>query len=77
MAARKRKVELTESWKEKIKVSVLGLRLYRHALGEIEMSVTQIKAADIILRKLVPDLARTVVAGDPDAPLEARCRWVE
>lgn len=24
-----------------------------------------------------PKLARTVVAGDPDAPLEARCRWVE
>lgn len=24
-----------------------------------------------------PKLARTVVAGDPDAPVETRCRWVE
>lgn len=63
MAARIRKVELTETWKSKIQASVLGLRLYRHALGEVEMSQTQIKAADILLRKLVPDLARHEVTG--------------
>lgn len=63
MAARTRKVELTETWKERIKASVLGLRLYQHSLGEVEMTATQIKAADILLKKLVPDLARTEVTG--------------
>lgn len=63
MAARSRKVELTDTWKEKIKASVIGLRLYQHACGEIEMSATQIKAAQIILAKLVPDLARTEISG--------------
>ena len=69
MAARKRKVELTETWKNKIQVSVLGLRLYEHALGQNEMTNTQIKAADIILRKLVPDLARTEHTGENGGPI--------
>ncbi len=63
MAARKRKVELTDAWKAKIQVAVLGARLYDHALGKNEMTPTQIKAADILLRKLVPDLGRTEVTG--------------
>jgi hypothetical protein len=64
MAARKRKVELTETWKEKIKASVIGLRLYEHMQGLNEMTPTQIKAADILLKKLVPDLGRTEHVGD-------------
>lgn len=57
MAARTRKTQLTETWKERIKASVLGLRLYKHACGEIEMTPSQIKAAEVLLRKLVPDLS--------------------
>ena len=69
MAARKRKIELTQTWKDKIQVSLLGLRLYDHALGKNEMTSTQIKAADIILRKLVPDLSRTEVSGSNGGPV--------
>lgn len=69
MAARKRKVELTDAWKKKIQVSMLGLRLYDHALGNIEMSATQIKAADILLRKLVPDLSRAEHTGEGGGPV--------
>lgn len=63
MAARKNKVELTDAWKAKIQVSVISGRLYDHMQGLCDMSPTQIKAADILLKKLVPDLGRTEVTG--------------
>jgi hypothetical protein len=63
MAARKKKVTLTESWKEKIRAGVILDRLIKHVNGEIEMTNSQIKAADILLKKTVPDLARTEVTG--------------
>jgi hypothetical protein len=69
MAARKNKIQLTDAWKEKIRVSVISGRLYSHLNGEIEMSPTQIKAAQILLSKLVPDLARTELVGDGGGPV--------
>ena len=70
MAARKRKVELSETWKEKIKASVIGLRLYEHMLGLNQMTPTQIKAADILLKKLVPDLGRTEITGEDGGAIQ-------
>lgn len=69
MAARKRKTELSDTWKEKIKASVIGLRLYDHMQGLVEMTPTQIKAADILLKKLVPDLGRTELTGEDGGPV--------
>lgn len=63
MAARKRKVQLTDAWKDKIRVSVISGRLYDHMQGKCEMSATQIKAADILLKKLVPDVGRVEHSG--------------
>jgi hypothetical protein len=59
MAARKNKIRLTDSWKEKIRISMLLNRLQDHVLGDTQLKNTQIKAADILLRKVVPDLGRT------------------
>ena len=56
MAARTRRVELNEKWKDGLRVSELMNRLQHCAKGEIEMTPTQIKAAEIILKKLVPDM---------------------
>lgn len=56
MAARTRKTELDEKWKEKIKAGVIMDRLLRHVNGDIEMSTTQINAAKILLGKIIPDL---------------------
>lgn len=63
MAARKRKVNLTDEWKAKIKAAAIANRLYDHCLGLNEMSATQISAAKIVLNKLVPDLTKTEVEG--------------
>jgi hypothetical protein len=48
--------ELTEQWKEKIQASMIINRLNDHALGKNEMTATQIKAADILLKKRLPDM---------------------
>lgn len=66
MAARIRKTTLSDEWKEKIKVGVILDRLAKHVHGEIEMTSSQIKAAEILLRKTVPDLGRQEVVGAGD-----------
>jgi len=63
MAARTRKIVLSEEWKEKIQASQLMNRLMKHFEGEIELTRTQIDVAKILLSKIVPDLARTEMTG--------------
>ncbi len=59
MAARKRRVELDDSWREKIQTSMLINRLNQNALGKLESEMTagQLKSAEILLRKTIPDLS--------------------
>ena len=64
MAARKRKLVLTDQWKERIRAGVIMDRLLKHVHGDIEMSPTQVNAAKILLGKIVPDLSATKVEGD-------------
>ena len=66
MAARKFRTELTDAWREKIRVSMLLNRLMNHALGKVKMSSTQIRAAEIALRKALPDLATVAWTGSQD-----------
>lgn len=42
--------------RQRIRVGVIMRRLQKHALGKIQMSATEIKAAEIVLRKAVPDM---------------------
>lgn len=75
MAARKRKVTLNDNWKDRIRAGVLMERLLGHVEGTNDMTQTQIKAADILLRKIVPDLARTEMTGPDEGPVEMIIRW--
>lgn len=63
MAARKNRGvnELPDDWKNKIRASAIMNRLNDCVSGEIEMTPQQIKAADIILKKIIPDLARSEI----------------
>ena len=56
MAARTRKVTLTDDWRQGIRATNIVHRLYRHSLGEVEMTKTQIDAAKVVLAKILPDL---------------------
>lgn len=57
MAARTNKVELTERWKNGMAATMLLKRLNDHALGKLDLTSEQVRSADVVLKKLVPDLA--------------------
>ncbi len=59
MAATKRNAMLIEEAREKIRTTQLINRLQNHALGEVEMTATQVKATETLLRKTLPDLSAT------------------
>lgn len=50
--------------RERIQVTKLQQRLENHALGLVDMSATQIKAAEILLKKTVPDLSSVEHSGE-------------
>ena len=68
MAARKR-IGLSENTRQRIKTSMLVLRLENHVQGKAKMASTQVTAALGLLKKTLPDLQVTQLAGDPDQPL--------
>lgn len=88
MAARKRRTQLDPTWKTRIQTSMLVNRLNQNALGllPVEMTAGQIKSAEVLLRKVTPDLssveqvseithnyvARTPATLTPDAWLQQR-----
>ena len=50
--------------REKIRASQLINRLHKCAFGEISLTMTQLRAIEILLRKSVPDLTKTEVQAD-------------
>lgn len=66
---------MSEAWRKKISIGRITQRLSDHVAGNNQMTSTQIKAAEILLRKTVPDLARHQHSGDADNPVETVVRW--
>lgn len=58
-----------EDVRSKIQASQLINRLTDHAFGEIELSQSQIKAIEILLKKKLPDLSAVEHSGDADNPI--------
>lgn len=50
--------------RDRIRTTSLVQALEKHALGEQEMSATRIKAAEILLRKTIPDLSAVELSGE-------------
>jgi hypothetical protein len=69
MAKRIRSAYLTDTWRERIKTSMLINRLHEHVFGNIKLEATQLKAIEILLKKSAPDLASMQVSGDNENPL--------
>src|SRR5678809_1386586 len=72
MPARTRKIRHDDETRAKIKVSQLANRLTNHALGVIELSQTQVRAIEILLRKVLPDLAAIEHSGDVETSYVVR-----
>jgi len=50
--------------REKIRTSQLINRLEKHAFGEIELSATQVRAIEILIKKTLPDLVAIEHSGE-------------
>ncbi len=61
--------------REKIQTSQLINRLMDHANGKCEMSPTQVRAAEILLKKVIPDVANVQLTGEGGGPVVIR--WTE
>lgn len=59
----------TDMVRQKIQASVLIDRLTKHANGDIEMSSTQVRAAEVLLDRSVPKLSQIQHTGDEDNPI--------
>lgn len=75
MPARIRKIRHDENTRLKIQTSQLINRLNDHVLGKVELSTTQVQAAQILLRKSLPDLQATELSGNEDSPLKLEITW--
>ena len=73
MAARLRPMH-QDDVRAKIQTSQLLNRLENHALGTLDLSATQIKAIEVLIRKTLPDLSAVEMSGDADNPLEVYTR---
>lgn len=74
MAARLNKLH-QEDVRKKIQVSQLINVLQDHALNEgSEISVSRMKAIEILLRKSLPDLTAVTISGDADNPVQQVAR---
>jgi ribosomal protein L29 len=60
---------MPESHRDKIKIGNIITALQQHLEGVREMSATQIQAANILLRKVMPDLSSQQLTGDKDNPV--------
>jgi hypothetical protein len=69
MAERLRKTH-QDDVRAKIQTSQLINRLTEHALGNIELSQSQVRAIEILIKKTLPDLSAVQYSGDEDNPIE-------
>ncbi len=69
MAARMRTLH-QDDVRAKIQTSQLINRLEKHALGELDLSATQIKAIEVLIRKTLPDLTAVTMAGPDGGAIE-------
>lgn len=62
MAARLTK-RLADQTRDAIQTSMLIKRLTSHVVGEVELSQTQVRGIEVLLRKTLPDLKATEYTG--------------
>ena len=69
MAARKTRTLLTDDWRQKIQASML-LNALSNNVKLDNLSAGQIKSAEILLRKVIPDLKAIELTGAAGGPVQ-------
>ncbi len=72
MAARVNRIRHDAETRLKIQVSNIVTYLYEHLAGNRELSSTQLKAAEILLKKALPDLTSVEHSGEVSTTYVAR-----
>jgi hypothetical protein len=70
MAARTLRPKHSDEIRAKIQASMLIRGLHDHFEGKRDLTATQLKSAEILLRKSVPDLSSVEMSTDPDNPFQ-------
>lgn len=65
----------SEQVRAKIQSSALITRLHQAAMGEIELTQTQISAINALLDRSVPKLSQIQHVGDSEQPVVHRFQW--
>jgi hypothetical protein len=65
----------SEQVRQKIQASVIIDRLTKHVNGELELSATQVAAANSLLDRSVPKLAQIQHVGDENKPVRIEVSW--
>lgn len=66
-----------EQTRSRIQTTKICQRVQDHALGQIEMTATQLKAAEILLRKTLPDVSSITHSGDQHSPIKHVFTWAK
>lgn len=66
-----------ERTRAKIQTSQLLNRLFSHANGEAEMTATQVRAAEVLLKKTLPDLQAIEHSGNAENPVRMTFEWIK
>lgn len=61
-----------EAWRSGVRVGLIRNRLQKHFLGELELSQTQLKAAEILLSRTIPAMASMEHTGEVNHNYVAR-----
>jgi len=56
MAESRRKLANDAAWRDNIKTAHVLKKLQNHVFGDVDMTSTQVKAAEILLKKTIPDV---------------------
>lgn len=71
MAARANKIRHDEDTRSKIQAAMIINRLSDHIVGKIEMDVSQVSAAKVLLNKVLPDLKAVELSGKDGGPIKS------
>ena len=73
------KMLLADEWRSRIEVGKIITRLQKNANDElpVEMTAGQLKSAEILLRKALPDLSSVTLDSSENGPAELIVRWKE
>ena len=61
--------KVQEETRAKIDTTTIVNKLINHVKGDLKLEASQIRAAEILLKKTLPDLSATELSQDPDRPI--------